>query len=523
MSTTPPTDPTPEYLEQDGGTAAAPERGRGGRRRTAVLGVGGVAAAALVGAGAWAATTFLATGDQPAEALPAGTLGYLSVDLDPSGSQKLAALRTLEKFPAFADAVDVGSSDDVASDLGEALLTESGCEVDYAADVEPWLGSRFALAAVVADGSPAPVAVLQVEDAAAAERGLAALAACDDGDAGWAVEGDWAVLAESDAVAARVLADAGDSSLADDADFARWTSEAGDPGVLTGYAAPGAGTYLAEAFGDAQGTDLPPRTALALERFDGAAMTARFADGGLEVEMATDTAGGRTWTAEGDQGGAAVSALPSDTAAALGIGFEPGWVGGLLDALRESPDLGPDLDGGLAQLEQLTGLQVPEDVETLFGDSAALSLGGDLDLNALAAGPGGSGVPVALSVQGDPAEVERVLETLRRAAGPGAAGVLASRSEGDTVVVGPDAAYRADVLGSGGLGDSDTFTDVVPDAERASAVLYVDVDAFDTLVAQASAGDPEAAQNLEPLAAIGAAGWVDGDVSHARLRITTDD
>ena len=42
MSTTPPTDPTPEYLEQDGGTAAAPERGRGGRRRTAVLGVGGV-------------------------------------------------------------------------------------------------------------------------------------------------------------------------------------------------------------------------------------------------------------------------------------------------------------------------------------------------------------------------------------------------------------------------------------------------------------------------------------------------
>ena len=67
----------------------------------------GIAALAVVGVGAWAAAQFFATGAQPSEALPAGTIGYASIDLDPSGAQKIEALRTLNKFPAFKDELDL--------------------------------------------------------------------------------------------------------------------------------------------------------------------------------------------------------------------------------------------------------------------------------------------------------------------------------------------------------------------------------------------------------------------------------
>ena len=533
MSSTPPSEPAPEYLDADGGTAVgASSRPSGNGRRTAALGIGGVALLGLVGAGAWAATSLLATGEQPAEVLPAATLGYAAIDLDPHGSQKVAALRTLNRFPAFADLVDVGSGDDVVARIGETLLADAPCDVDVATDVSPWLGSRFAVAAVEAgQDQPSPVLVLQVSDADAAEDGLAALSACEDQDeTGWALEGDWAVVAESDAIAEQVVSDAGEASLADDADFTRWTDEAGSAGILSAYAAPGAGPYLAEAVADEEGRDVPVGLLGSLEDFGGAAMTVRFDDGGLEVETASDaSAGSLGFTGEGDQGAAALSALPSDTAAALGVGFDQGWVARLIEDLTAAYGDAADVGSGLAQLEQATGLQVPEDLETLLGTSSVLSVGGDLDLRSLTASGAGAGVPVALSVQGDPAEVERVLETVRTVAGPDAAALLASQSEGDTVAVGPDAAYRGDVLGSGGLGDSERFTEVVPDAEKAAVVLYLDLDAFDDLVAQLGAGagtgprTDAVGENVRVLSAVGMGAWVDGEVSHSRLVVTTDD
>ena len=70
-----------------------------------------------VGVGAWAAYNFLTTGPQPAEALPAKTLGYVSIDLDPSGGQKIEALQTLNKFPAFKDYVGINADDDLRKEI----------------------------------------------------------------------------------------------------------------------------------------------------------------------------------------------------------------------------------------------------------------------------------------------------------------------------------------------------------------------------------------------------------------------
>ena len=100
-----------EYLEAGGGSPLPPETpappsGGGGRKRGLLIG-GGIAALAVLGVGAWAAAQFFATGAQPSEALPASTIGYVSIDLDPSGAQKIEALRTLNKFPAFKDELDL--------------------------------------------------------------------------------------------------------------------------------------------------------------------------------------------------------------------------------------------------------------------------------------------------------------------------------------------------------------------------------------------------------------------------------
>ena len=78
-----------------------------------------------VGVGAWAAYNFLTTGPQPAEALPAKTLGYVSIDLDPSGGQKIEALQTLNKFPAFKDYVGINADDDLRKEIFSRIQDEA--------------------------------------------------------------------------------------------------------------------------------------------------------------------------------------------------------------------------------------------------------------------------------------------------------------------------------------------------------------------------------------------------------------
>ena len=85
---------------------------------------------------------------------------------------------------------------------------------------------------------PTPVGVLQVTDADAAEEGLATLRDCAGSDVGgWVIEGDWAVIAETEKLAQEVV-DA-DGSLADDETYQKWNGELGDAGVMSFYAVPG--------------------------------------------------------------------------------------------------------------------------------------------------------------------------------------------------------------------------------------------------------------------------------------------
>ncbi|MBJ7356321.1 DUF3352 domain-containing protein, partial [Nocardioides sp.] len=577
-----------EYLDSGGGRPIDPAPhpgGRGGLRKGLLVG-GGVVGLAAVGVGAWAAVSFLATGPQPAEALPASTLAYLSVDLDPSGGQKIEALRTLNKFPAFEDEVGIDTDDDIRKAIFDEIQGELDCAgLDFEDDVEPWLGDRAAVAAVDSGGeTPDPVFVLQVKDADAAGKGMQAIKDCaagegGDAEGGWSIEGDWAVIAQTDKIAETVTDDAAEGSLADDEDFQKWVGEAGDSGVLTMYAAPALGDYLAEhaddlfgfPFGalgvsdvdcaiaepvlppgeetlpgddDAGGVDscdseggyegevdssqsmVSDELKQTLEDFKGMAGVLRFDDGSIEMEFASDGDVAGSNLLASDAGGDTITSLPEDTAAAIGVGFSEGWFADLLEMYQPYvAGLGEDLtlDDMVDELETQTGLTIPDDIETLFGDSAALALGTDFDPEALFESSDGSDVPVALKVDGDPEEIEAVLEKLRAQFPDEETLVFDTDAEGDTIVIGPNEAFRKQMLDDGGLGDNDVFKDVVREVDDASVVLFVNVNELEDLVEESMGEfDQELVDNVKPISGFGVSGYVDDGVAHSIMRLTTD-
>ncbi len=352
-------------LEQGSGGPIPParpqQRSGGGGRKWLI--VGAVVGALAVGAAAFGAYTWLtSTGPQPAEALPADTLGYVSIDLDPSGSQKIAALKTFQKFPAADEWLDdegIGSGDDIRKFIFTKIQEEEGvCDgLDFEDDIQPWLGDRFAIAAVdQGDGElPAPVGVVQVKDSDGAQDEAEQLIEGCGGnldDGGLAINGDWLIIAETDEIAEQVVDDAAGSSLADDAEFQKWTEAAGDPGILTAYVSPDAGAVLADQLGGlggaltggditdcasgdfdgclapegfGAGEELPDQALEMFEDFGGLALTVRFDDGSLEVEVGWRLRLRVSVATDSDRGGDVIATLPEDTAAALGVGFEPGW------------------------------------------------------------------------------------------------------------------------------------------------------------------------------------------------------
>ncbi len=81
----------------------------------------------------------------PPRSLPAGALAYARIDLDPAANQKLALFNIARKFTVTKDAF---SGEDPREAFFKAISTdnESFKDIDYAADIEPWLGDRIGFA-----------------------------------------------------------------------------------------------------------------------------------------------------------------------------------------------------------------------------------------------------------------------------------------------------------------------------------------------------------------------------------------
>lgn len=543
----------PEYLDGSGPAQSAPDNDN--KKRLVALGAI-VAGGAVVAGGAWAATSFFSTGAQPAEALPASTVAYFSVDLDPSGGQKIEAIKTLRKFPGFVDEVDLQADDDLRERFFEEMTSSGECEgLDYGADVEPWLGSRAAMAMVdLGEDEPTPVGVVQTTDSGKAEDGLGSLVdACGGGEdaegdvGGWVVDGDWIVLAETKEIAQQVVDAADGSTLAADASFGEWTGEAGDDGVMSVYVGKGVTKFLDElgvmgpmggmgmmgtpgspmdegALSGSAGSEeeIPDELRQMIDDFDGMAATVRFDDGAVEIEYAmSNYQPDLTKYVDSRTGADMVAGLPDDTLAAFGLSLEEGWAGAMLDYVKATlPEDSASIDEQLAQLEAETGLALPEDLETLLGEGLTVSLGAGLDPDAVANGGPGE-VPVGIRIDGDPDEIQAVLDKIAAQAGPELADYL-QVTEGDGyAVLALQEGYRGDLEEGGSLGDSAAYAEVV-EVDEAQSVLFVDFDADNDWLVRLTGDSPEVSKNLEPLSAFGMSSWVDDDVVHGLFKVTTD-
>ncbi|WP_336707781.1 DUF3352 domain-containing protein [Oerskovia sp. USHLN155] len=252
--TFPPADPSGAWQQHAGGAAPgqAPVATVGPSRLRTGLVLGGAATAALVlvGGGVFAYNALDGGGAQPEAALPDTAFAYVRVDLDPSATQKVNLLRLANRFPDLAADLDVDLGDD--ADLRKLVvdtIAKSGtCEIDYATDVEPWIGQRAAIAVLPpvegATGDagsapePEPVVALQVNDEGAARAAIESGLGCGDGakPAQVAFADGYALITSEKVVAADVAAAAKKASLADAPLFAADMKALGDPGLISYWA-----------------------------------------------------------------------------------------------------------------------------------------------------------------------------------------------------------------------------------------------------------------------------------------------
>jgi hypothetical protein len=537
--------PKVEYL---GPELSGTSRSKGRKRGLAAVAAVGVLA---VAGGAYGVAQFMSGGEAAATAVPDNALLYLSLDLDPPGDQKLEVLETLRKFPAIKEDLGLGSQDDLRRWVFEAVTKEAPCDdLDFGRDVEPWLGSRVAVSVVPGEDEPLPFGVVQVKDEEAATAGLAALAECGDADApGSAFVGDYMIVAETDALAEGIAADAGDSALADDDEFTRWVDEAGGSGIVTGYVAAAAPEVLLAEIAEGRGMPShsdsglyagrapalqdfedpgmmpmlpgvpdPAQLEKALEDFEGAAVSVRFDDAALELELA---AGGPDQPA-GTGGSSGLGELPSTTAVGLGTGIPEGAVQQMFEGLSSALGAEP-FDAMVAQAESQTGLSLPEDLQTLLGEGLSVAVDSSADFGALSDGTGDpTALPVGVRITGDPDAIVPVLEKVLAAAG--AEAVVTVESGDGVVAVGLAPEHVAELARDGDLGEQDAFARALPDYDGTAGGLYVDFDAGDWLT-ELVEGEPDAdraRENLEPLNSLGVSGTTEDGETHGLVRLSTD-
>lgn len=307
------------------------------------IGFGVLTLALIAGAavGVVAYTKLSGGGPQPADVLPATTVAYARLDLDPSASQKIALLDLIDRVPEVKEGLGLEDVDSQA-DLREVAFTdwfglEDTCGVDYDDDVKPWIGERLGLGLVggfeitddedettlsIAENS---VLVLQVTDEDAAREGITKLVTeCgvleeiagdlgeDLDEPGIAFRDGYALVTISPESADAIDAASDEGTLAGDNDkFSGDMDTLGEDGVASVWYDQGALFEKAEEALDELGDDAPADVEeflAAYEVLDTAAVTVRATDDSLEAAGVTTLT--RDLDSPDEDG---VAGLPEDT------------------------------------------------------------------------------------------------------------------------------------------------------------------------------------------------------------------
>ncbi len=514
MSDTDPYQPQSGQTDVLAGGPEAPPRRRRGLLAALVAAVLVVA----VGIGAYALVRNVVGGfgDRPEAVVPADALAFVRIDLDPQAGEKLDALRFLRKFDALKERLPGDEAD-----LRKWVVDQIGGKDLSWADVQPWLGNRFAVAVLPADKGarePTVVLVLQSTDDGAAAKSLGKLTADVDNTV-FAVKDGWAFVSDRQSGLDAVTRD-GDQRLVDAAGFQDALSAVGEQSPLVGYldlqrVGRVIGQLPGNSFGAGATTGLSPG-ALSSDAAAAKDLTAsmtgtvafglQFTPDDVELKAVARGIDNAVAPAKVDPA-ATLSQAPRGALAALQLAYGDdavtnGWKA-LLESLASAAGGRAAVNDQLAQIEQSTGLQLPQDLKTVLGSGLVAAVDSD--------GATGDTPKIGLAIHTDAdradAVVAKVLDAAERDGADIPAGAIARVKDGDTYRIGTDQGYLRRFGSGETLGDDPRVKAAVADLDKAQFAAWLDLDAVYDLVpridGEPTGMDADAAQALKALDGLG--------------------
>lgn len=384
-------------------------------------------------------------GPLPSQAMPASTVAYLQLDLDPTPAQKAQAWQFLRDLPEVKQAVAAGNAD--PKRLLWELLDDwwiFDTDDDFDAEIDPWLGDRVGLGLVKAGDRAAVMTAIEVKDEEAAATKLRAWIR-DSQQAFDVTTRDGFALITMTSDTEDVLAELNAGALAQSRTFTGDLASVGESGFLAGWADLAGLAALSPGWSTSGSAVVTGRTAFAL-RFGSDTMEFAGKALGLDSNAPTPTAAGE------------LGNLPSVT----GFGFS---VSGGAEAVRGvSPSFDRELDSWVRE----HGL-TRDDVAALLGRSFSIGI----PAGSLA---DSSGRPVVgLRVVTDAApRAQRALRSLAESmVGPVQ---LVDRVDGDVLTAATTDDYHRDLAwGFNRLSSSEVFLRAVPDHARATGAFYLNL------------------------------------------------
>ncbi|MCW2521955.1 MAG: hypothetical protein JWO63_290, partial [Frankiales bacterium] len=481
----------------------------------------------VLGGGAFAAYQSLnGGGTAPEKVIPADAFAFAKLDLNPSASQKLAAIRFFSHLPGVGRSFN--SSTDPRESFFNALASdgELPAGLSYERDVKPWLGDRLAIAerpALVSTDPPEVLIAVKSSDEAKAKAGIARLTAEYGDEIGVGFRSGYAILAESQDVVDRAISDDAKGDLAGSADFNDDMGKLGDPGVASGWLDDSAATKLAASADPLLSSGA--FAGLSGQSSGRAAFVLRLTP--TAADMVIKSFGGPPAAATARPGDfPTLGDLPAGTAVAVEAGglsrkIDDGWsaalqaLGGLSGGLTGgSSSGGGDSDPAalIKQYEREFGISLPGDLKTVLGDDLLFSL----DSAGLPDSP-----RIAVRTATDPGAATRVLDKLKAAlAAHGEPFPVSVQSAADGLVVSNDPDYGRSIarLAGAKLSSQDDFKATMPEESTGAGSAYVNLNAIVAQLKKAGASADDLGA-LTAFRAIGLTSTVTGGTSTITIRI----
>lgn len=482
----------PDYLS--GGPA--PASGGKSKKNWIIAVVAALVVALIGGGGVFAVNLLSGGGSQPHEVLPQNALVYIRLDMDPAANQKLALLEIARKFP---ESRDIFNTDEPRQALFNLIKKDMDRDdVDFARDVEPWLGSRIGIAVLPpVEGSQdgVPVAAIQVTDEEAARAGIAKLTKGEN--LGIAFRDGYVLVTEQQADADKF---AEGPTLAENAAFTGDADALGEQGVMSFW------MNLAEAakFPEIIAED----SRKSIEQLGNVRVAAALRFDSSYVELAAAVRGMDKLKA-GEPKGARLTDLPGSTVGAVSISGLGDLLAQHWQEINNAGQSNMQFRQFLSAAQQ-AGLALPDDLVALLGENLTVVV----DENGLDSGQPKIGVRLAT----DPGKAEQVISKIEQlSAGQGVSPQFGKASGDGVMAFATTQDYAQQLAQAGNLGDDETFKLAVPSGDDASFAVYVNLDKAEKFYLNNLQGTQR--ETIQVLRAIGISGTQSGPDAVLSMRV----